>query len=255
MINGMYISAMGMQTQQYRQGVFANNLANVQTPGFKRQFANLMDRPNAANEDPTMAQYKSDPIYGNMNGGVWLDRSTWDWTQGTLVASGNKTDLGLSGEGFFQVRRPDGQILLTRNGHFITTSEGKLVTQSNGYELLNTEGEPVEVKPNLPFSVSTDGVITQGETTPGQIAIVKPNDQAGLEPIGAGMNRVREGFTAAAADANTTIRQGFVEQSGVDPVTEMVQMLEGQRTFEANARMLSLQDQMLTKLNMIGRIA
>jgi flagellar basal body rod protein FlgG len=255
MINGMYISAMGMQTQQYRQSVFANNLANAQTPGFKRAFANLQARANATIEDPAMAKFGSDAIYSQMNGGVWAEPTSWDWSQGTLIASGSRTDFALNGSGFFQLKSKDGSTFLTRNGHFVTTNDGELVAASTGHKLMNSEGEPIKVKPELPFEVTEGGTVIQEGNEVGKIAVVNINDTKGLEPIGSGLIKIRDGFKTSPADAMTSVRQGYMEQSGVDPVVEMVSMLEGQRTFEANARMLSMQDQMLSQLNTIGRVA
>ena len=97
MIDGLYISAMGLQAQQYRQTVLTNNLANAQVVGFKRAIANVQSRANAAFEDAKMAGLQGEAVYAQMSGGVWSGPNTYDWSQGTAQSSNSKNDPGAAG--------------------------------------------------------------------------------------------------------------------------------------------------------------
>ena len=251
---GMYISAMGVQVQEYRQAVAANNLANAQTNGFKRAIANVQARPNAAVEDPAMRAYRV-PVYGQMNGGVWAQPTGMDLTQGTLVTSASKTDVALEGDGFFTVQGDNKETLLTRDGKFLVNSDGELVTANAGRKVLDSEGAAIKLNPTLPVDIGPKGEVTQGDATVATLGVVKVSGPEAIEPIGGNALRVRPGFKTQPAGDETQVRSGYTEQSGVDPIVEMVSMIEGQRVFEANARMISMQDTMLQQVNAIGRIA
>jgi len=253
MTNGLYISAMGLQVQQYRQSVIANNLANSHTAGFKRAIANVQARANAALEDPRMAQYAQDPVYGQVNGGVWAQPTAFDWSQGTLKTSPGNTDLALDGEGFFTLQNAQGEKLLTRDGQFKIGLNGELHT-GHDLKVLDTGGSPITLNPALPVAVKGNGEITQAGQTVAKLGVVNVKETQSLEPVGQNTLRVRDGFLAAPA-ADTIVRQGYVEQSGVDPMTEIINMLEGQRAFDANAKMINMQDQMMSQLNTVGRVA
>jgi flagellar basal body rod protein FlgG len=253
MNNGLYISAMGLQVQQYRQTVVANNLANIGTVGFKRALANTQARATAAIEDPRMGAYAQDPIYSQLGGGVWAQQSAFDWSQGNLMAGTSKTDMAIKGEGFFSVKDPSGAKLLTRNGQFDLSPDGALVTKQ-GYSVLDSSGEPITVNPAIPVAVKENGDIVQAGQTVATVGILNINDTAGLEPVGQNTLRVRQGYKTLPAES-AVIKQGFLEQSGVEPMTEILSMMEGQRAFEANARLITMQDQMMSQLNTVGRVA
>jgi flagellar basal-body rod protein FlgF len=253
MNNALYISAMGLQVQQYRQTVVANNLSNVGTVGFKRALANTQARATAAMEDPRMSAYAQDPVYSQLGGGVWAQQSSYDWSQGRLTAGTNKTDMALQGEGFFSVKDSSGAKLLTRNGEFKLSPEGALVTEQ-GYSVLDSGGAPITVNPALPVAVKENGEITQSGQTVATLGILNVDDTAGLEPVGKNTIRVREGYKTVPAES-AVVKQGYLEQSGVEPMNEMLSMMEGTRAFEANARLITMQDQMMSQLNTVGRVA
>lgn len=256
MIYGLYLSAAGLQAQQARQNVLSNNLANAQTAGFKRDLATMRSRLNAVDEDPRMAQYRL-PVVEDQGGGVFVTGGGIDLTPASLEKTGNATDLALDGRGFFTVSgdRP-GEKLLTRDGRFLINSDGTLVTATGGRKVLNADGEAITLKPSLPVTVTTKGRITQGDAGEGvQLGLVDVADARRLRKVGSNVLTVDRVGAISEMPAGTSVRQHTLENSGVEPVAEMVQMMEGQRAFEANARLITYQDQTLQQLNMIGRVA
>ncbi len=259
MLVGLYMSAAGLQAQEYRQTITANNLANSQTTGFKRDLAMVQARQNAFREDPSMASYRfpAPPALLNQGGGVSVLPSIMEMSQGMLQQTGNKTDLALEGQGFFTIQGATaGQQQLTRDGRFLINNDGTLVTANTGRPVLDASGQKITLNPQLPVFVSSNGQITQ--TTDGsagvQLGIVELTDPSKLQKLGG--NALAATDPAALTPAKSTIvRQGSLEASSVDPITEMINMMEGQRVFEANAKMISMQDQTLTELNTIGRVA
>ena len=121
--------------------------------------------------------------------------------------------------------------------------------------MLDAEGQEIKVNTALPIEVNTHGDISQGGQKIATLGVVTVSDTQGLDPAGQNALRLRDGFTTKPIDDTTTVQQGWVEESNVDPLVEMVAMLEGQRAFEANAKMITMQDQMLSQLNTVGRVA
>jgi flagellar basal-body rod protein FlgF len=254
MIYGLYLSAAGLQAQEARQTVTSNNLANAQTVGFKRDLAVMRARANAVDEDPRMAKYRV-PVMDDQGGGVFAVNGGVDLSQGAFQTTGNKTDLALDGRGFFTVQgdKP-GQKVLTRNGQFLLDAEGMLVT-TKGRPVLSAAGEPIKLNPTLPVTVDKAGAITQGDAAGVKLGIVNVADPRRLVKLGGNLMTVDAPSAMSDAPAATAVRQGKLELSGVEPVQEMISMMEGQRAFEANARMITFQDQTLQQLNQIGRVA
>ena len=255
MLLGLYMSAAGMQAQEYRQAVTANNLANAQVTGFKRDLAMVQSRLNAVQEDPTMAQYRMDP-FDQQGGGVNMLATTIDMAQGTLQQTGNQTDLALQGPGLFTVRGSDGKTALTRDGRFLIKDDGTLVTATGGNAVLDASGQPITLNPQLPVLVNEKGQISQSADAGNgvQLGIREVTDPKSLEKLGGNLLSAPDAAMRPAS-TETIVRQGSLENSGVDPVVEMVNMMEGQRVFEANAKMISFQDQTLQQINTIGRVA
>jgi flagellar basal body rod protein FlgG len=258
---GLYLSAAGLQAQQARQNVLSNNIANAQTAGFKRDLATMQARANAVVEDPRMAPYAL-PVVKDQGGGVFLAGAGIDLTPASLEKTGNRTDVALDGHGFFTVQgdKP-GEKLLTRDGRFLLNRENVLVTANGGRPVLNAEGEPIKLVPSLPITISAKGRISQGDVDGGgggggvQLGLVDVPDARRLVKLGANVLTVDRPSALAELPALTSVQQGALEHSGVEPITEMVQMMEGQRAFEANARLITFQDQTLQQLNTIGRVA
>lgn len=248
-------AATGMEAQQLNVEVIAHNLANMNTTAFKRQRAEFQDllyqnlgQVGAASSDagtivPTGLQIG----LGVQAGSVY--RIT---EQGSLSQTGNELDLAISGRGYFRIELPNGGEAYTRAGSFSRSPEGQLVT-SDGYLVMPgiavpAEARRVEVNQQGQVQVQLDGE-AEAQIL-GQIEVITFANEAGLEA--AGDNLYLE--TAASGAANVgvpgqpgfgIIRQGFVETSNVDAVTEITALIRAQRAYEMNARVISAADEML----------
>lgn len=244
---GLYISAEGAMTQSTRMEVIANNLANTNTAGFKKNLAVMQARLAEAPERGLVPP--GNGSLHDLGGGVRTFGTVTDFSNGPLKATGNNQDLAIRGTGFFAVQTGQG-VRYTRAGNFQFDPTGTLVTE-DGNQVLSTDGAPITIDPTLgPWEFSEDGAILQaGAAT--YLALMEPESPNDLRQ--AGENQ----FTAASpmkevAPEQRRVASGFVEQSTVNPTTEMVDMIETSRAFEANVNMIRTQDQILGAL--IGRL-
>lgn len=243
MAYGLYMSAEGAQAQSRRMEVIANNLANVDTVGFKRQLAVFQARYSEA-EQQGHSQAGGGSI-DDIGGGIELLSTDTDFSQGTLHRTGVNSDMALRGDGFFLVRRGS-EDFLTRAGNFRITDRGELVTQ-HGDAVLTEGGSPVVIaQPNQPFTVNPDGSIQQGGDQQ-RLAIVKTGSPAELERVGENLFRPLGEHTPVSA-AERQVAGGFLEASGSTAVNEMVEMIETSRILEANMNLMQTQDQMFGNL-------
>jgi flagellar basal-body rod protein FlgF len=255
MLSGLYISAAGLQAQEVRQEVIANNLANAQTTGFKRDLVAMQARLQAPEEDVRMMKYLV-PNLRNQNGGVNAVGVGVDLRQAPVIETKNQTDVALQGAGFFTVKGDkEGEKNLTRDGQFLINPDGALVTATGGRPVLSADGQPIVLNPQLPVTISRDGTISQGADGGVKLGMVNVKDQKDLVKLGGNLMTVSTPESLTDVPAETQVMQFHVEQSGVDPVVELVNMMEGQRAFEANAKMISYQDTTLSELNTIGKVA
>lgn len=243
MIYGIHHSAAGMMTHEYRRGVLANNLANADTTGFKRDVAVFTQRLRA--DEAGLRSGPSDPLLDLLAGGTWMGQTETDFSNGTLVDTGNEQDVALAGPGFFRVRA-GGQEYLTRDGRFQISRDGRLVSALDGAELLSIGGGPVLVNRNGgPLAIDEEGTIRQGGGVVGRLGVVDVADPRGLQKAGHG-RFVADGAVLMQAPAQ--VIQGHLESSGVEPIQELTALLETSRAFQLNAQMLTLQDQTRARL-------
>jgi flagellar basal-body rod protein FlgF len=248
MIYGMYHSAAGMLTSEYQQGVIANNLANADTVGFKRDVATFAERLRA--EMAGVRKGPSDPGLGGVSGGLWLGATHTSYQEGAYEKTGVATDVALDGPGFLTVQH-EGQTLLTRDGRFIVDQTGQLVSVTDGAAVLNKGGQPIRLNPNSgPLSfIDQDGWVYQNirgnDVRVAQLGLTDVADYDALQKAGSGRFQTDP---QNLAPGYMRVRIGFVEQSGVEAVPEMVNMIETARAFQMNASLVSLQDQTLGRL-------
>ena len=262
MIRAMWIAASGMQAQQLNVDVISNNLANVNTTGFKRGRADFQDLLYQTLRPAGMASSNSTEIPTGMQLGqgsrpVAIQKI---FLQGDYQQTQNELDLAIDGKGFFQVLQPNGEVAYSRAGSFKLDSEGRVVT-SDGYTL-----EPELTIPSdaLSLTVGTDGtvsVLQPGQSTAteiGGIELASFVNPAGLNSIGRNLYLV----TTASGDPATgtpgsdgygTISQGYLEMSNVSVVEEMVNMIVGQRAYEVNSKAIQTADNMLQTANNVAR--
>lgn len=244
MAYGMYLSAEGAQAQAQRLDVIANNLANVNTVGFKPDTATFQARFAEAIQ-------RNDAIAGNQSindvgGGVKVIETLTSFTPGQLQRTGNDTDMAIIGDGFFTVQSADGEPLLTRAGNFRLDTAGRLVTADGKHQVLDEAGAPVQVSLESPWRVTPDGQIEQDGARVA-IGLVAPESLDQLNKVGANLFRAR-GDVQPVEPAAREVRQRFLEMSGANQVSQMMAMIETTRAFEANTRMIQTQDEMTGSL-------
>ena len=254
----MHIARTGLDAQDMRMRVISNNLANVNTTGFKKDrasFATLSYQTVTA----AGAQSSSDSKYAtglNLGTGVRIQGTSRMETQGTMQQTGNALDLALDGDGYFQVQLPGGQLGYTRAGNFSRSPEGLLVT-NEGYQVMPGITVPEGA---TQITVGTDGTVSAtiaGQTEPaqlGQLQVANFPNPAGLQSKGD--NYMLETASSGAAnlgvpgeDGRGMVRQGMLEASNVNVVEELVDMIECQRAYEVNSKMISATDDMLKYVN------
>lgn len=246
MIRGLYIAATGMLAESARQDVIANNLANVTTNGFKRDeatnqtFGDLLVSSMGLPGAPTVGPLNLGTQVGEI---VTIDR------QGALRATNNSLDIALTGEGWMTVDSASGR-RYTRDGQLQVDVNGQLLA-GDGSTLLGSNGKPVTVDRNGgSISIAKDGTVTQEGKEKGQLRIVAL-DPASLRKEG---SNLVDGTEKGAATG--TIRQGYLEASNVNTVSEMVELIEVMRAFEANQKAALAQSDMLqeavTKVGALG---
>ena len=253
----MWISKTGLEAQQTRMAVISNNLANVNTTGFKKSRAIFEDLlyQNVRQVGAQSSQNTELPTGLQIGTGVRTVATEKHHTQGTIQQTGQSLDISVSGRGFFQVLRPDGDISYTRDGSFKLDSSGQLVT-SGGYPLEPSITIPEDA---LSVTIGVDGtvsVLQPGSGTPTQVGNITLADfvnPTGLDPIGE--NQFRESLSSGSPTVGTPgetgvglISQGSLETSNVNVVEEMVSMIETQRAYEMNSKAISTSDQMMQGL-------
>lgn len=240
---GMYISAEGAQVQQKRLEVIANNLANVETAGFKRDVPMFQARFAEAIQQGS--DYPHSRTQNDIGGGVKIVDVETDYASSSLRETGIPTDFAVNGDGFFQVRGKDGGVYLTRAGNFTIDARGRLVTQGD-LPVLSESGGDITLDAARPWEVFPGGRIVQdGSAT--AIGLVKPQSLGDLVKSGANLFKPLAPSTPVAAEERD-IRQGYLEQSGVNPTREMMAMIDTSRAYEANTRLIQHQDSMISGL-------
>lgn len=248
---GIYLSASGAEAFNKYMEVLSNNIANADTAGFKRDLAILKARPAEA-----MVQGKDTLGSGSLNnvgGGVQMVETETDFSPGAYKQTGVSTDLAIAdsdGSSFFVVDR-NGEKLLTRAGNFTVTAQGDLQTQS-GLNVLSANGAPIRVDPRYAIQVTEDGRIQQPETGLDiPIGLEQAASWGDLVKVGASLfSPLAE--TRATPPAERQVRQGILEQSGANPIREMMELIQVTRGYEANVRMIQHQDS--TTGSLINRV-
>jgi len=262
MIRSLYTAATGMLAQQLSIDTISNNIANVNTVGYKKQraeFADLMYQTMQYAGTSTSATTIS-PTGMEVGLGVRPTAIQKIFTQGNFKETSGNLDVAITGKGFFQIELPDGTTGYTRNGSFKLDNNGNVVT-SDGYRLIPEIVIPADATQITIGSDGTVSVMQAGQTVATQIAQLELADfinPAGLHALGDN-NYIN---TAASGDVITGVpglngigqtRQGFVELSNVQLVEEMTDLITGQRAYESNSKAITTSDEMLSTVNQLKR--
>jgi flagellar basal body rod protein FlgG len=253
---GFYLSAGGIQTAMHRMDVISNNLANVQTPAFKPDAIEVRQMLPERFEPGAMA----DPqwMLEQLGGGAHIDPTRYRFSQGTLANTEREMDVAIEGDGFLMVR--DGQdgtdpTFLTRDGALALDGDGRLVMATTGLPVLDINSEVI--RPDAgPLAISTDGTITQNDDTIAQLQIVSVADPTHLRKSGHNLLMTTALSGTATTTSTATVRQGYMENSTVDPVMAMTQLLSLSRQIKANSVLLQYQDNLTGQaMNTLGRVS
>lgn len=262
MLRALWTAASGMNAQQLNVDTIANNLANVNTNGFKKTRADFQDVLYQTERVPGTASAQGAQVPTGIQVGLGVRPAATSrlHTQGTLQWTGDGYNMAIEGHGFFQILMPDGTTAYTRDGAFRRDTDGRLVT-ADGYPLDPEITIPGEAKE---FSIGNDGTVQYtlpGQTEPqqaGTIQLASFVNPAGLMSIG------RNLLTATAASGEPvtgqagtqqfgTVAQNYLEQSNVDVVHEMVAMIVAMRAYEVNSKSIQTSDEMLQIANQVRR--
>ncbi len=262
MMRALYSAASGMEAQQFAMDTISNNLANVNTTGFRRneaRFQDLVYQEMRAPGSPVGASVV--PVGQEVGLGVKVGSSEKIFTQGNLMQTDNPLDMAIQGDGFFQVTMPDGTAAYTRDGSFKRDANGAIVT-ADGYFLQPQITVPQNAQQ---LSIGEDGTVSAlvpGSAVPqqlGQIQLARFVNPAGLSPVG-GKNLYTETAASGAPvvsqaglNGTGTLQAGYLENSNVQVVQEIVNMIVSQRAFEANSKSITAADEMLQTANQIIR--
>lgn len=255
---GLYLSASGVFTNLYRQDVFANNLANLGTHGFKADLANLKQRAPEAIEDPHLLEF-ADGLLDKLGGGTLAGPQTIDFTPGPLEQTGNPLDVALvDRNAFFSVRHTDpvtgeNALQLTRAGNFTFNNEGELVLP-NGGKVLGPDDEPIQLDNTTGVNLTADGGLWQDGALVGRLNVSSVADPQSLVKQG-------ENLYAMPRDTRLPLDQphlkpGFLEASGVNPIDMLNKMITAGRSAQGNANMMKYHDRLMDQaVNVLGRVA
>lgn len=253
-MRALAIAATGMDAQQTNLEVIANNIANINTTGFKRaraEFTDLLYQTERAKGVANRANQAVVPEGANIGLGVQTSAVRNLHLQGELTQTGNDLDVAIVGKGFFQIRSTDGTTLYSRAGALNKNDQGQLVN-IDGYEVIPGVTIP---QGSTELTISRSGEITAklpGQTTPttlGQLTLADFVNEAGLQPIGD--NLFQE--TPASGEAVVSnpdednmgyLKQGYLESSNVDPVKEITELISAQRAYEMNSKVITTADEM-----------
>ena len=254
-MRALSIAATGMDAQQTRVEVISNNLANMNTTAYaarRAEFADLHYQTMRQSGASSASDGSTVPEGVHIGLGVRTAAISMEMTQGTLNSTGGDLDLAIEGRGFFQITLPSGDTGYTRNGSFKRTGEGEMVN-SEGYSLADGITIPADARS---ININAEGeVYAFFDNTPqaqlvGTISLVTFSNPKGLEPIGGTLYRETEasgGPVVGQAGSNGvgTMRQFYLEESNVDVVTQIADLIEAQRGYELNSKVITAADQML----------
>ena len=260
MLRALYSAARGMESQQLNLDVISNNLANVNTTGFKKSKIEFQDLLYQNIRSPGAEQGNGDqlPTGLQIGHGARAVATTRVFTEGELSQTGEKLDIAIQGDGFFQVTMPDGTLAYTRDGSLKTSSTGQITTSDglpvqNGFQPIPVGTTAVNIAAN--GEVTTTG---SGGSQNFQVTLVRFANPAGLQSIG--RNLYLETTASGTAESGTpdsngygSLQQGYVEMSNVKVVEEMVNMIVAQRAYEVNSKAVQASDEMMQQANNLRR--
>ncbi len=257
MVKGLYTAYTGMMNEQNRMDILTNNLANAATTGFKKEGSTSQAFSDVLGyKIKDTSEHNIPKKMGVMNMGVKIGESYVDYDQGSLRETSNTFDLALSGKGFFAVefKNKAGEVSTkySRDGSFTLDKDGYLVTKDGDF-LLDKAGNHIKLDPTKEASIDRQGRIYQNDVQQAEIQVADFTDYNYLEKYGENFYQPVEGATMQASTAS--IYSGYLEASNVQVVSEMVEMINVTRAYEANQKIVQAMDDTLDKaVNSVGQL-
>ncbi|MGH7131884.1 MAG: flagellar hook-basal body protein [Phycisphaerales bacterium] len=258
---GLWISASGLATSMYRMDVAANNLANVESVGFKADYAMAKQRDAARAEDGL--SLPSNKMLEKLGAGALLAPNRPTTAQGQLERTGRPLDVGISGPGYLVVKtgasnRPE-DLRLTRDGRLTLDNSGQLIHTASGKPVLDDAGQAIRMSGAGRVTIHPDGTIQQGAGVVGKLAFVTAGDPMNFRKSGTGLMQAPDGQMMRkqpAASAGGLIEQGSVEKSTVDPVRTMLDITSSERSIAYGTRIIQTIDESMQRaIGTFGRVA
>jgi flagellar basal-body rod protein FlgF len=252
MIKGLYSAASAMIVNSARQQVLSHNIANMQTPGFKEILTTVQDfvKTPVVYSPGNLLRDNYQSYIGNMGLGAQSGPDVVDYTQGGLESTDSPYDMAIEGNGFFNVKTPQG-VRYTRDGRFIRDAQNNLVT-TEGFAVLNKGGQPIKLPEGTP-SVAPDGTISVGATTVGQLGISFFKDPR--QELKNDRGNLFTGPAQSTTTGEVRVAQSYLEMSNANATHLMTEMVEVARSYEAAQKMVQNQDELLGKtIASLGRI-
>ncbi len=254
MTYGLWLSAAGLQVNDYRQSLLANNLANANTTAFKHDLAVIHERVMESRTSPGGGRF-AHPVLDDLTGGPWVRPTIHSFEEGAFEQTGNALDVAIEGSGFLAVS--DGiETRYTRDGRMTLNREGDLVMVAGEgrWHVLDEVGAPIRL--NLALGsrpeILEDGTLRQDGNEVARVGLHEFADRSQLRKVGTNLYRNHGDNPTASAGV---LRSGYVEQSTVNPVNGLARMIEASRAYEMNANLISLQDQTIgLAATTVGRI-
>ena len=247
MDKSVYSALFGALTNEHRLNNISNNLANINTTGYKRDALAFKDTFVLFAHDQIMepvANVRSEKLFPEpkLMAKPRIALAQTDFSPGAVKVTGGPLDVAIHGEGFFKIQTPDGEFL-TRNGKFRQSTDGTLVTD-RGYPVLG-DGGPITLPRNANIVVGDRGEVLANNVQVGRLQLVTFDDLRGLEKYGQNLFRIREGSDIAEQPAaQAMVQQGALESANVEVVSEMVNMIEAHRQFEAYTKVMKASDEL-----------
>ncbi len=255
---GLYLSAAGALTNLTRMDAIANNLANVETNGFRpTTFAFAQRRPERLEDPAVAAMLQADPqtMLEKLGGGTLAARMTIDDRPGPVKTTGNPLDVAIDGDGYLAVRVTQGRTTTTRytrDGRLTIDSQKRLATVSGGHAVLDDSGRPITLTGTGDIEIGSDGRIRQNGQDVARLGL-QGFDAISLKPADGNTLATEPG--ARSRPATGRFIAGAVEGSGVDPVTALSTLMSTSRSFQANVRMMQYHDELMDQaINRLGRV-
>ncbi|HYE63038.1 MAG TPA: flagellar hook basal-body protein [Phycisphaerales bacterium] len=253
---GLNISASGLMTSIYAQEVWANNLANMDTPGFKPDIPVPAVRQDVRREDG-VGYLPSNTLLERLGGGTLMHRNRVDFSQGA-IKSGGPLDLAIEGSGFFVVRdtedRKGDMVRLTRDGRFTRAADGSLVTATGGMPVLDVNKRPVRLPPGS-VQVGSDGTVTQGGRVVARIKVIDVPSLDLLQKADKSQFVADANALSSQRPARGIVKQHAYEDSAADEVQALMRMSSAARDVEWNAGMIQAHDRIMERAIGMGRLA